>query len=113
MSIVERLAHRTAIVLAAAVAAAAITLVTEPSADASAPFAHGKADRVQATSRGDGCAAHAWPHIPAECIRMTNRLEPAPTWSRTVTVEHRPEPGLSVLTRVALLATPAEGAATP
>lgn len=81
--------------------AAGVALATEPAADASSVIRAGKMDRLDAATRlaQDPCARETWPHISAECIRLANRLEEPRIATRVVTIEQRPEPGVSVLVR--------------
>lgn len=92
-----------AAIVIAATAALTIAIATEPQANVAPEgrvVTSAKADRLDAATRRDPCRQLAWPFISAECVSRTNRIEEPRLASRTVTVEQRPAPGVSVLVRV-------------
>jgi hypothetical protein len=83
--------------------ALAVGLATEPQANVAADghvATSAKADRLDIAERRDPCRLLAWPYISAECVSRFNRIEEPRVVTRMITVEHRPQPGVSVLVRV-------------
>lgn len=67
------------------------------STETETPRTTGKADRLQVASVN--CSDHAWPHVPHDCIVRISGTAPREA-VRTITIETRPEPGVSQLTRM-------------
>lgn len=91
------------VIVLSATVALTVAIATEPHAnDGPTPRPNGavKADRLDADARRDPCRSEAWPYISGECVSLGNRVEEPRLATRTVTIEQRPQPGVSVLTRV-------------
>jgi hypothetical protein len=56
-----------------------------------------KGDRLAERTSGTGCEAQAWPYVSPDCIRGQNAS--APKRVRVITIESRPGPNVSVLSR--------------